>query len=106
MTGKGKQEVRKHVAQRQPRYAVKKLTMSPSKGYDKAQAKARQRRRLKAQQRLERDRRQAQRIAEALEQTLEGLDLSITQNPPRRKVAEVTAEPRKGAPPTLSGPAA
>jgi hypothetical protein len=33
MTGKGKQEVRKHVAQRQPLYGVKGLTMSPSKGY-------------------------------------------------------------------------
>ena len=34
--------------------------MSPIKRYVKTQAKARQRRRLKAQERLERDRRQAQ----------------------------------------------
>ena len=38
--------------------------MSPIKRYVKTQAKARQRRRLKAQERLERDRRQAQRAAE------------------------------------------
>jgi hypothetical protein len=41
--------------------------MSPIKRYVKTQAKARQRRRLKAQERLEHDRRQAQRAAEALE---------------------------------------
>jgi hypothetical protein len=49
--------------------------MSPSKRYAKKQAKARQRRRLHAQDRLERDRRQAQRAAEALYQALEDLGL-------------------------------
>ena len=39
----------------------KEHTMSPSKRYAKKQAKARQRRRLQAHERLERDRRQAQR---------------------------------------------
>ena len=47
--------------------------MSPSKRYAKKQAKARQRRRLTAHERLERDRRQAQRAAEALHQALEDL---------------------------------
>ena len=42
--------------------------MSPIKRYAKKQAKARQRRRLQAHERLERDRRQAQRAAEALHQ--------------------------------------
>jgi hypothetical protein len=49
--------------------------MSPSKRYAKKQAKARQRRRLHAHERLERDRRQAQRTAEALHQALEDLGL-------------------------------
>jgi hypothetical protein len=49
--------------------------MSPSKRYVKKQAKARQRRRLQAHERLERDRRQAQRAAEALHQALEALGL-------------------------------
>ncbi|RPJ26348.1 MAG: hypothetical protein EHM35_14950 [Planctomycetaceae bacterium] len=49
--------------------------MSPSKRYAKKHAKARQRRRLHAQERLERDRRQAQRAAEALHQALEDLGL-------------------------------
>jgi len=49
--------------------------MSPSKRYAKKQAKARQRRRLQAHERLERDRRQAQRAAEALHQALEDLGL-------------------------------
>ena len=49
--------------------------MSPSKRYVKKQAKARQRRRLQAHERLERDRRQAQRAAEALHQALEALAL-------------------------------
>src|SRR2546422_26230 len=52
--------------------------MSPSKRYAKKHAKARQRRRLHAHERLERDRRQAQRVAEALHQALEDLGL-----PPR-----------------------
>ena len=49
--------------------------MSPIKRYVKTQAKARQRRRLKSQERLERDWRQAQRAAVALEQALEDLGL-------------------------------
>jgi hypothetical protein len=46
--------------------SLKEHTMSPSKRYTKKQAKARQRRRLQAHERLERDRRQAQQAAEAL----------------------------------------
>ena len=49
--------------------------MSPSKRYAKKHAKARQRRRLQAHERLERDRRQAQRAAEGLHQALEDLGL-------------------------------
>ena len=49
--------------------------MSLSKRYAKKQAKARQRRRLQAHERLARDRRQAQRTAEALHQALEDLGL-------------------------------
>jgi hypothetical protein len=49
--------------------------MSPIKRYATKQAKARQRRRLQAHERLERDRRQAQRAAEALHQALEDLGL-------------------------------
>jgi hypothetical protein len=49
--------------------------MSPSKRYAKKQAKARQRRRLQAHERLERDRCQAQRAAEALHHALEDLGL-------------------------------
>ena len=49
--------------------------MSPTKQYVKKHAKARQRRRLKAHERLDRDRRQAQRAAEALHQALEALGL-------------------------------
>jgi hypothetical protein len=49
--------------------------MSPTKRYAKKQAKARQRRRLHAPARLERDRRQAQRAAEALHQALEDVGL-------------------------------
>ena len=52
--------------------------MSPSKRYAKKQAKTRQRRRLQAQERLERDKRQAQRAAEALSQALEDLGLPNT----------------------------
>ena len=52
--------------------------MSPIKRYVKTQAKARQRRRLKAQERLERDRRQAQHAAKVLEQALH--DLSLPEN--------------------------
>ena len=49
--------------------------MSPMKRYAKKQAKARQRRRHTAQERLERDRRQAQQAAEALHQALDELGL-------------------------------
>ena len=57
--------------------------MSPIKRYAKKQAKARQRRRLQAHERLERDRRQAQRAAEALHQAIEALGL------PEDLVAEI-----------------
>ena len=49
--------------------------MSPGKRYAKKQAKARQRRRLQTHERLERDRCQAQRAAEALHQAIEALGL-------------------------------
>jgi DDE superfamily endonuclease len=49
--------------------------MSPTHRYAKKQAKARQRRRLHASERLERDRRQAQHAAEALRQALDDLGL-------------------------------
>jgi hypothetical protein len=52
--------------------------MSPAKRYAKKQARARGRRRLNAQQRLDRDRRQAQQAAEALHQALEELGLPET----------------------------
>jgi len=45
------------------------------KAYQKRHAKARQRRRLRAQERLARDRRQAQYAAEALQQALDDLGL-------------------------------
>ena len=49
--------------------------MSPAPRPIKTHAKARQRRRLKAQERLERDRRQAQQAATALQQALDDLGL-------------------------------
>jgi len=49
--------------------------MSPTTRYAKKQAKARQRRRRTAQERLARDRRQAQQAAEALQQALDDLGL-------------------------------
>ena len=49
--------------------------MSPTKRYAKKHAKARQRRRLQAHERLARDRRQAQQAAEALHHALEALGL-------------------------------
>jgi hypothetical protein len=52
--------------------------MSPAKRDAKKQAKARQRRRLQAQERLARDRRQAQHAATVLEQALQ--DLGIPEN--------------------------
>ena len=52
--------------------------MSPSIRYAKKPSKARQRRRLQAHERLERDQRQAQRAIEALEQALH--DLGLPEN--------------------------
>lgn len=52
--------------------------MSPAKRYARKQAKARQRRRHNAQERLDRDRHQAQQAAEALHQALEELGLPDT----------------------------
>jgi hypothetical protein len=49
--------------------------MTPHKRSAKQHAKARQRRRLQVQERLERDRRQAQQAAEALEHALHDLGL-------------------------------
>ena len=57
--------------------------MSPSKRYAKKPAKARQRRRQQAQERLKRDRHQAQRAAAALHQAIEALGL------PDNLVAEI-----------------
>jgi hypothetical protein len=48
---------------------LKECSMSPMKRYAKKHAKARQRRRLQAHERLERERRQAQHAAEALHQS-------------------------------------
>src|SRR5438552_16007901 len=58
-------------------------TMPRPTAYQKRQAKARQRRRLQAHERLERDQRQAQRAAEALHQALQELGL------PENLVAEI-----------------
>jgi DDE superfamily endonuclease len=55
--------------------SAKEHSMSLSKRYAQKQAQARQRRRLIAQERLARDRRQAQQAAQALEQALEDLSL-------------------------------
>ena len=49
--------------------------MSPATRYAKKHAKARHRRHLQAQERLARDRRQAQHVAEALQQALKDLGL-------------------------------
>ena len=57
--------------------------MSPTKRYAKKQAKARQRRRLTVQERLARDRLQAQHAATVLEQALQDLGL------PDNLVAEI-----------------
>jgi hypothetical protein len=57
--------------------------MSPSKRSTKKHAKARQRRRLTAHERLARDRRQAQQATEALQQALDELGL------PEDLVAEI-----------------
>jgi hypothetical protein len=57
--------------------------VSPAKRHAKKQAKARHRRHLQAQERLARDRRQAQQVAQALEQALHDLGL------PEALVAEI-----------------
>src|SRR5262245_5017906 len=64
-------------------HEVQEHTVSPHKRYATHHAKARQRRRLHAHERLERDRRQAQRAAEALHRALEELGL------PDNLVAEI-----------------
>ena len=62
--------------------------MTRAKAYQKRHAKARQRRRLQAQERLARDRRQAQHAAEALQQALDDLGL------PEDLVAEIAGRLR------------
>src|SRR6516162_142532 len=57
---------------------TKEPTMSPMKRYATKQAKARKHRRLKAQERLQHQRAQAQRYIEALHQTLKDLDFPDT----------------------------
>jgi hypothetical protein len=57
---------------------TKEVIMSQGKRYARKQAKASQRRRRNAQERLERDRRQAQQAAEALHHALEELGLPDT----------------------------
>jgi hypothetical protein len=63
--------------------------MSPAKRCAKKHAKARHRRRLQAQERLARDRRQAQHAAQALEQALEDLGL------PDKLVTEIEGRLRR-----------
>jgi hypothetical protein len=72
-----------HTATAKDPHETKGRSMSPTQRYAKKQAKTRQRRRLKARERLARDRRQAQHAAEALEQALEDLGL------PEELVAEI-----------------
>src|SRR5262249_36746292 len=57
-------------------HGIKECIMSPAKRDAKKHVKARQRRRLTAHERLARDRRQAQRAAEALQRALHDLGLS------------------------------
>jgi hypothetical protein len=69
-----------HVAHGQPATAtdphgIQEYIMSPAKRDAKKPAKARQRRRLHASERLAHDRRQAQHAAQALEQALHDLGL-------------------------------
>ena len=56
-------------------YGTPEHTMSPAKRCAKKHAKARHRRRLQAQERLVRDRRQAQQAAKVLEQALDDLGI-------------------------------
>src|SRR5712664_1513199 len=64
----------------EPEYqnGTKELAMSPMKRYATKQAKARKRRRLKAQARLKHQRAQAQHYIEALHQALKDLDFPAT----------------------------
>src|SRR2546425_1015998 len=64
-----------HTSTAQGPHGAKERTMSPTQRDAKKQAKIRQRHRLKARERLERDRRQAQHAAEALQQALDDLGL-------------------------------
>ena len=57
-----------------------KHTMTRATAYQKRHAKARQRRRLPAQERLARDRRQAQYAAKVLEQALQDLGRLCCKN--------------------------
>src|SRR5437870_8804544 len=70
-------------------HETQERTMSPTQRYAKKQAKTRQRRRLKAHERLARDRRQAQHAAEALQRALEDLGL------PEDLVAELEGRLRR-----------
>jgi hypothetical protein len=56
-------------------HGIPECTMTPTTRHVKKHARARQRRRLITQERLERDRRQAQHAAEALQQALDDLGL-------------------------------
>src|SRR2546425_545276 len=67
-----------HICRYRTHHDTKEIIMSPAKRYAKKQAKASQRRRRHAQERLDRDRRQAQQAAEALHQALEELGLPDT----------------------------
>jgi hypothetical protein len=62
----------------EPNTQRKELTMSPMQRYAKKQAKARTRRRLKAQERLQHQRAQAQLYIEAIHQALIDLDFPDT----------------------------
>jgi hypothetical protein len=74
MVDKRKQESWERVTHKAP-HGTPEPTMSPATRCANKHAKARQRRRLKAQERLARDRRQAQHAAEALQQALGDLGL-------------------------------
>jgi hypothetical protein len=91
--------------------------MSLAPRHIKKHAKARQRRRLKAQERLERDRRQAQHAAKVLEQALHELGLPEdlvaeiegrlrSQQKLLGKICGVMCPPLFGPKPTLVSPAA
>ena len=67
--------------------------MSRPRQYHKRQAKAIQRRRRTAAERLQRDRRQAQHAAEALQQALDDLRLPEDRDRDRRALAQPTEAP-------------